>query len=236
VVSVVLPIFNEAQNLEPLFEEIAAALHERAHELVAVDDGSTDESLSVLRALRHRFPTVRIVELAMRSGQSAALVAGFEAARGDVVVTLDADGQNDPRDVPALLDALAQSPSLAAVVGYRVGRHDSRWKRVQSRIANGVRNVITRDRVRDTGCPVKAIRRSALGAIPRFDGMHRFLPTLIRTHGGTVVEVPVSHRPRRWGRSKYGMWDRAMRGLIDALGVRWYRRRALEYTVKEGAG
>jgi dolichol-phosphate mannosyltransferase len=165
--------------------------------------------------------------LSRRSGQSAALAAGWDAARGEVVVMLDADGQNDPADIPALLDRLNKEPALAAAAGYRTRRRDSSWKRVQSRVANAVRNWLTRDRVRDTGCSLKAVRRNVLGTLPRFDGMHRFLPTLIRLRGGAVAEVPVSHRPRRAGRSKYTAWNRAIPALRDAVGVRWLRRRAL---------
>ncbi|MDH3455341.1 MAG: glycosyltransferase [Gemmatimonadota bacterium] len=233
MVSVVLPIFNEEQNLEPLMEEIAAALAEVPHEVVAVDDGSTDGSLDRIRTLQHRFPALRVIVLDRRSGQSAATAAGFDAARGDVVVTLDADGQNDPRDISLVLQTLERNSAAAAVVGYRVARHDSRWKRLQSRIANTVRNLITRDRIRDIGCSLKAVRRSVWHDIPRFDGMHRFLPTLVRARGGHVLEVPVSHRPRVYGQSKYGMRNRAWRGLVDALGVGWYRRRALNYLIKE---
>jgi glycosyltransferase involved in cell wall biosynthesis len=233
VVSVVLPIFNEEQNLEPLIEEIAAALAEVPHEVVAVDDGSTDRSLDRLRVLRRRFPTLRIIMLDVRAGQSAATAAGFDAVRGDIVVTLDADGQNDPKDISVLLQTLERDSEVEAAVGYRIERHDARWKRIQSNIANAVRNLITGDRIRDTGCSLKAIRRPVLRDIPRFDGMHRFLPTLIRARGRRVLEVPVSHRPRLHGQSNYGMWDRARRGLVDAVGVRWYRRRALNYTIKE---
>ncbi len=233
MVSVVLPIFNEEQNLRPLMEEIAAVLTEVPHEVVAVDDGSTDGSLDRLRMLQKRFPTLRVLVLERRTGQSAATVAGFDAVRGDIVVTLDADGQNDPTDISVLLQTLESDPGLAAAVGYRTERYDSAWKRIQSRIANGVRNMITRDRVRDTGCSLKAIRQPILRDIPRFDGMHRFLPTLIRARGRRVLEVAVSHRPRLYGQSKYGMWDRAWRGLVDAVGVRWYRRRALDYTIRE---
>jgi glycosyltransferase involved in cell wall biosynthesis len=233
VLSVVLPVYNERENLAPLLQEIAVALRDVPHELVAVDDGSTDGSLVELRRLKARHPTLRIVVLERNAGQSAAVAAGFDAARGDVVVTLDADGQNDPADVPAMLRVLEQEPSLAAVVGYRVRRADTRWKILQSRIANVARNRITGDTVRDTGCSLKAVRRPAAQGLPRFDGMHRFLPTLIRLQGGAVREVPVSHRPRRYGVSKYGVRNRAVRALRDALGVRWLRRRKLEYSIKE---
>ena len=233
MVSVVLPIFNEQPNLAPLLEEIAAALGGMSHEIVAVDDGSTDTSRQELERLRSMYPQLRILSFVSRSGQSAALAAGFSAAAGSVVVTLDADGQNDPADIPALLTALEREPTLGAAVGYRVRRADSPWKRVQSRIANTVRNWITRDGMRDTGCSLKAMRREVLLTLPRFDGMHRFLPALVQATGATVREMPVRHRPRRAGQSKYGMWDRAFRGLPDALAVRWFRRRALHYAIRE---
>jgi glycosyltransferase involved in cell wall biosynthesis len=235
VVSVVLPILNERQNLAPLFAEVVSVLRGVPHEILAVDDGSTDGSLEELQRLRATYPELRIVSLAASAGQSAALSAGFGAARGSIVVTMDADGQNDPRDIPALLAALERDATLSAAVGYRGHRADTAWKRVQSRIANTVRNWITRDGMRDTGCSLKAMRREVLVHIPRFDGMHRFLPALIQAVGGQVRELPVTHRPRRAGVSKYGMWDRALRGLPDAFAVRWYRRRALRYAIKEEA-
>lgn len=236
MLSVVLPVFNERDNLAPLFDELGAALGDRRYEIIAVDDGSTDGSLDELLRQRRDRPALRVITLRQRSGQSAALAAGWTAARGDPVVMLDADGQNDPADIPTLLDRLQTDPRLAAAAGYRVRRRDSRWKRAQSRIANAVRNWITRDRVRDTGCSLKAVRRDALTALPRFDGMHRFLPTLIRLQGGLVAEVPVSHRPRRSGHSKYTARNRALEALRDALGVRWLRRRALRYAGREELG
>jgi hypothetical protein len=149
-----------------------------------------------------------------------------------VVVTLDADLQNDPADIPALVAELAKS-GATAVAGYRVERRDSAWKRLQSRIANGVRNRLNREAIRDTGCSLKAFRADALRELSLFNGMHRFLPTLIRMQGGSVREVPVRHRPRRYGKTKYGMWNRAFRSLADALAVRWMQRRALRYRVRE---
>ncbi|UCF41990.1 MAG: glycosyltransferase [Gemmatimonadota bacterium] len=233
VVSVVLPVYNERENLAPLLDEIAATMRDVPHEVVAVDDGSVDGSLDELRRLMARHPPLRVVALERNAGQSAAFVAGADAALGAVVVLMDADGQNDPADIPGLLKALAGDDGLAAVVGYRVRRTDPRWKLLQSWIANRARNWITGDAVRDTGCSLKAIRRDRMVALPRFNGMHRFLPTLIRMQGGAVTEVPVSHRPRRHGRSKYGMWNRAARGLRDALGVRWLGRRTLRFAIRE---
>jgi glycosyltransferase involved in cell wall biosynthesis len=227
MLTVVLPICNERDNLAPLLDELAAVLGNRRYEIIAVDDGSTDGSLEELSRQRRRWPFLRVITLGGRRGQSAAIAAGWAAARGDLVVMLDADGQNDPADIPSLLDRLEADPRLAAAAGYRVRRRESRWKRAQSRIANTIRNWITRDRIRDTGCSLKAARREVLAALPRFDGMHRFLPTLIRLQGGAVAEVPVSHRARRFGHSKYTARNRAFAALRDALGVRWLGRRAL---------
>ncbi len=234
--SVVLPVFNERDNLAPLLGELRAALGTRRYEIIAVDDGSTDGSFDQLSRLRRTEPALRVIALDQRSGQSAALAAGWDVARGEVVVMLDADGQNDPADIPALLDRLDAEPRLAAAAGYRVRRHDSRWKRTQSRIANAVRNWLTRDRVKDTGCALKAVRCRVLRSLPRFDGMHRFLPTLIRLQGGEVAELPVSHRARRSGESKYTARNRLLPALRDALGVRWLRRRALRYAVRQEIG
>lgn len=231
-VSLVIPVYNERENLAPLLEEIRRALDGRRYEVVAVNDGSTDGSLDELKTLKRRFPELHVVSFEANAGQSAAFVAGFRAARGAVVVTLDADGQNDPADVPALLDALSRSGATAAA-GYRATRADTAWKRLQSRIANSVRNRLNRETIRDTGCSLKAFRAEALERLPQFSGMHRFLPTLVKMDGGTVVEVPVGHRARRGGTTKYGMWNRVFRSLADALAVRWMQRRLLRYRVTE---
>ncbi|HVH08515.1 MAG TPA: glycosyltransferase family 2 protein [Gemmatimonadales bacterium] len=231
-VSLVVPVYNERESLPVLVDEIAGALAGRRYEIVAVDDGSTDGSLDVLKDLKRAHPELHLVALAARSGQTAALAAGFRAARGRVVVTLDADLQNDPADIPALVTELARS-GATAVVGYRVDRRDSGWKRLQSRIANRVRNRLNRETIRDTGCSLKAFRADALRELALFNGMHRFLPTLIRLHGGSVREVPVRHRPRRYGATKYGMWNRVFRSLADALAVRWMQQRVLRYRIRE---
>jgi len=231
-VSLVVPVYNERENVGALVTEIAAALAGRRYEIVAVDDGSTDGSLAELQRLKHAHPELHIVAFEGNAGQSAAFVAGFRAARGRAIVTLDADLQNDPADVPALLAELERS-GAACVAGYRANRRDTPWRRLQSRIANGVRNWLTAETIRDTGCSLKAFRADAVRALPAFNGMHRFLPTLIRRDGGTVTEVPVSHRPRRFGTTKYGMWNRVFRALRDAFGVRWLLRRPLRYRVRE---
>jgi dolichol-phosphate mannosyltransferase len=231
-VSLVVPVYNERDSLPVLVEEVARALVGRSYEVVAVDDGSTDGSLDVLKALKREHPELHILAFAANAGQTAAVAAGFRAARGRVTVTLDADLQNDPADIPALLDELERS-GAAAVVGYRVDRRDSGWKRLQSRIANGVRNRLNRETIRDTGCSLKAFRADAARELPLFTGMHRFLPTLIKMQGGRVSEVPVHHRPRRFGKTKYGMWNRVFRSLADAFAVRWMQRRALRYRIRE---
>lgn len=231
-VSLVIPVYNERENLAPLLDEIAAALSGRRYEVVAVDDGSTDGSVAALKALQSAHPELHIVTFAANAGQTAAFAAGFRAARGPVIVTLDADGQNDPADIPALVDELARA-NAAAVAGYRAARQDSAWKRLQSRIANGVRNWLNHETIRDTGCSLKAFRADAVRNLPLFTGMHRFLPTLVKMQGGAVTEVPVRHRPRRSGTTKYGMWNRVFRSLADALAVRWMQRRVLRYRVTE---
>jgi len=230
--SLVVPVYNERDSLPLLVEEIGRALAGRRYEIVAVDDGSTDGSLDVLKTLKRAHPELHVLAFAANAGQTAAFAAGFDVARGSVVVTLDADLQNDPADIPALVDELERS-GAAAVAGYRVERRDGAWKRLQSRIANGVRNLLNRETIRDTGCSLKAFRAEAVRALPLFNGMHRFLATLVRMHGGRVTEVPVRHRPRRFGNTKYGMWNRVFRAFVDALAVRWMQRRALRYQVRE---
>src|SRR2546425_8914138 len=230
--SLVIPVYNERDNLAPLLEEIAAALRGASYEVVAVDDGSTDGSLPELKRLRATHPGQRVVAFERNAGQTAALAAGFRAARGAILVSLDADVQNDPADIPALVAALGDGRA-SAVAGYRVERRDTVWKRVQSRIANGVRNWLNGETIRDTGCSLKAFRAEALRGLPLFNGMHRFLPTLIKMHGGTVTEVPLRHRPRRFGKTKYGMWNRVFRSFADAIAVRWMPRRVLRYRVRE---
>ncbi len=235
--SVVVPVYDERDNLPLLVAEIAAALAGGrggggGYEIVAVDDGSSDGSLDVLKALKRDHPELHIVALAAHAGQTAAFAAGFRAARGRVIVTLDADLQNDPADITVLLDHLAAS-GATAVAGYRVNRRDSAWKRLQSRIANAVRNRLNGETIQDTGCSLKAFRADAVRALPLYNGMHRFFPTLIKLYGGTVAEVPVRHRPRRFGTTKYGMWNRVWRSFVDAWAVRWMQRRALRYRVSE---
>ena len=232
--SAVVPAYNEVESLPALVAELSAALDATGctWEMLLVDDGSRDGTGDAMDARAAHEPRIRVLRLERNAGQSAALAAGLARARGDVVITLDADLQNDPADIPVLVAELERSEA-AAVAGYRVDRQDSGWKRLQSRIANGVRNRLNRETIRDTGCSLKAFRAEALRAVPLFNGMHRFLPTLVRMRGGRVTEVPVHHRPRRFGKTKYGMWNRVFRALVDALAVRWMQRRALRYQVRE---
>ncbi len=232
IVSIVVPVFNERANVGPLLDEIERVFSELAHEVVAVDDGSTDGSLEELERLSNDFGGLRVVSLEAHAGQSAAFAAGFDAARGRFVLTMDADGQNDPADGLRLLEVVCGPGSATAAVGYRVQRADGRWKRFQSRVANLARDLITGDAVRDTGCSLKVMPRSALARLPRFQGMHRFLPTLLRWDGQEVLEIGVSHRPRWSGKTKYGAWSRLWVGIRDAFGVRWLLRRRLVYRIR----
>jgi glycosyltransferase involved in cell wall biosynthesis len=229
--SLVLPVYNEEESLRPLHAEIRAALEPlgRGWEVLYVDDGSDDGSPEVLSSLAAEDEHVRLLRLRRNSGQTSAFDAGFRAALGEIVVTLDADGQNPPGDIPKLLEAMEAGADAA--VGYRVGRADTAWRKLQSRIANGIRNRLSGETIRDTGCSLKAFRLSYLRRLVLFDGMHRFLPTLVRMEGARVVEVPVSHRPRLRGVSKYGMWNRAFRSFADLMAVRWMRKRRLDYEV-----
>jgi glycosyltransferase involved in cell wall biosynthesis len=225
--SVVMPVYNEEDNLEPLMEELEAVLKKigRSFEVLCVNDCSKDDSLKTIRKLQQTRPYLRVVNHRMNSGESAAGATGFERARGDIVITIDADQQNDPADIPALLDALKDD--VHAVCGARRKREDDWVRRLSSRIANGFRNWMTGDKIADAGCTYRALRRSALQEIPVFNGMHRFLPTLLRLQGYNAVEIPVNHRPRTRGKSKYGVGNRMWRGIVDCFAMRWFRARSV---------
>ncbi|MDI3471409.1 MAG: Dolichol-phosphate mannosyltransferase [Pseudolabrys sp.] len=225
-VSVVVPVRNEAGNIGPLVEEIERALDGRPFEIVYVNDGSTDATAAELKALMATRPHLRHVRHAQSCGQSAAVRTGAGAAWAPIVVTLDGDGQNDPAFIPALVSALeAGAPRVALIAGQRVGRKDTGFKKFQSRIANAVRNAVLRDGTRDTGCGLKAFRRDVFLALPYFDGLHRFLPALVRREGYDIGYVDVKDRPRRAGVSNYGLWDRLWVGILDLAGVWWLIRR-----------
>lgn len=225
VVSVVVPVRNEAGNIGPLVAEIAAALADRPFEVIYVNDGSTDGTAAEIKSMQSRHPWLRQIRHAVSCGQSAALRTGIVAARGAVIVTLDGDGQNDPAYLPQLIDALQRDPCVGLVAGQRVGRKASGFKKFQSRFANAVRGAILRDGTRDTGCGLKAMPRDVALALPYFDGLHRFLPALVRREGRDIGYVDVVDRPRRAGVSNYGFWDRLWVGILDLVGVWWLLRR-----------
>jgi dolichol-phosphate mannosyltransferase len=233
-VSVVIPVRNEAANIAPLLSEIVSALEKRAaFEVIFVNDGSTDRSESELTLLMASRPWLRHVKHASSCGQSAAIRSGVEHARAPLVVTLDGDGQNDPAFIPALIDTLMGAPRVGLVAGQRVRRRANLFKKLQSRIANGVRKVVLRDGTRDTGCGLKAFRRDLFLKLPYFDGLHRFLPALVRRVGYDIAYVDVIDRPRRAGKSNYGMWDRLWVGIMDLFGVWWLIRRCRVPQVSE---
>jgi len=226
-VSLVVPLFNEEENVAILQEELAAALRGIDHEIIFVDDGSIDGTLARLKTS----PQIRVLQFEKNAGQSAAIYAGANAARGATVVLIDGDLQNDPADIPRLLAEIERGADL--VCGYRIRRKDTVVKRLTSRIANFVRSRFTKDGVRDTGCTLKAMRRECVRTLVPFKGMHRFIPALIKGAGYKLVEVPVNHRARRFGTSKYGLGNRAIRATVDMFGVRWLLSRQLDYKVKD---
>ena len=226
-VSVVVPLFNEEQSVAMLQRELADALTGLDYEIIFVDDGSRDETVAHIAA----DPRTRVLRFEKNAGQSAAIFAGLQSVRSEVAVLIDGDLQNDPADIPLLLAEISRGADL--VCGYRTQRKDTLLKRITSRVANFVRSRFTRDGVRDTGCTLKAMRRDCIGALVPFKGMHRFIPALVKGAGYRLVEVPVNHRPRRFGQSKYGLGNRALRATIDMFGVRWLLSRRLNYKLRE---
>jgi len=233
-ISLVIPVYNEEECLRGLHRECCAALQSLpyAWEILLVDDGSTDGSLACIKALAAEDPRVHYLSFDRNHGQSAAFAAGFAHAQGEIIVTLDADLQNDPRDIPRLLERYFQG-DVDMVVGWRRKRHDTWIRRLASRIANGIRNALTGENVRDTGCSLKVLRADLARRIPMFTGMHRFLPTLMKLLGARVAEMPVGHRPRTTGVSKYGILDRAWVAWWDLWAVRWMQRRFIAYRIHE---
>ncbi len=225
--SVVLPCANERDNLQPLIQELETELQrlDEPFEIIVVDDASTDDGLEVLRVLQTTRPWLRILRHRVNCGQSACYCTGFQFARGDLVVTMDGDRQHDPADLPRLLRAL--QGEVAAVCGVRTTRHDNWVRRISSRVANQFASLMTGDAVVDAGCTFRVIRKSALAELPVFNGLHRFLPTLLRYQGYQIVRVPIRHRQRLAGKSKYGIGNRLWRGIVDCLAIRWFRHRSI---------
>lgn len=232
--SVVIPLKNEQENIVDLVDELEPIMNAlgKPWELICIDDGSTDETRLVLQKLGQTRSNLRLIAFQKNYGQSSAFDAGFKAAQGEFVITLDGDRQNDPGDIPKLIQMQA-AKELDLVCGYRASRKDPWHKRWSSYLANAFRNRICKDGVRDTGCSLKLYRRKCLGQIKMYQGMHRFLPALFINEGFNVQEVPVNHRPRVRGVTKYGFWNRSLNTLVDLWAVRWMRVRQLNYQIEK---
>ncbi|MCF6150630.1 MAG: glycosyltransferase family 2 protein [Candidatus Kuenenia sp.] len=230
-ISIIIPLYNEVENIEPLANAIINALKGYVYEVIIVDDGSTDGSNEKLKELCVNYANFRTIRLKRNAGQTAAMDAGFKRAKGKYVVSMDADLQNDPTDIPKLLEQLKWYDMAC---GWRLKRNDPLIKRISSKVANYIRNKLSWEDIKDTGCSLKAYRRECLGKIKLFNGMHRFLPTLFKMEGFSVTEIIVSHHPRKYGRSKYGVSNRAVRAFIDLLVIRWMKKRKLCYEVENG--
>jgi dolichol-phosphate mannosyltransferase len=235
--SLVVPLYDEEDNVRPLLEECFGVLQGMRipFEVVAVNDGSRDGTLERLLAARAEFPGLRVVSLKKNTGQSAAMIAGFKAARGTFIATVDGDLQNDPADIPRLLERLEMG-ECDMVSGWRQKRRDSFLRRVSTRVANGVRKAFLRDGMNDSASAMKVYRREVVEDLPVFNGLHRFLPAIAKMRGFRVLEAPVNHRPRVHGRAKYGLWNRVFRATVDMFGVAWLRRRALRIEAQEMDG
>ena len=230
-ISVVVPTYNEEENLPILIPKLAGILGSlrKPYEMVVVDDGSTDGSRNVLKEMSRRFPALRILGFKQNLGLSTALLAGVREARGDIVVTLDSDLQNDPADIPKLLQYLEQ---YDLATGWRERRDDPWLKRIASKIGNGVRNRLTGENIHDSACTLRAFKKELVKNLPVFDGMHRFLSTLAKMEGYRTIEVPIMHYPRRFGKSKYNIRNRMVRSFVDLLAVRWMKGRRIRYEIE----
>jgi glycosyltransferase involved in cell wall biosynthesis len=231
-ISIVIPVYNEEENIKPLIAELREVLSAlgRSYEIIFVDDGSRDRSFEILQEAASQDPLIRIIRFKKNAGQTAAFDAGFKDAQGDIVVTMDADLQNDPRDIPHLVEKTGE---FDIVCGWRHERKDPWIKIVSSKIANFVRNKLSQEEIVDTGCSLKAYKREYLQKLKLFNGMHRFLPTLAKMEGCTVTQVKVNHRPRRFGTTKYTISNRMVRAFADLLAVRWMKNRHLNYEIDE---
>jgi len=231
-VSVVIPAYNEEQNVTVLLKRLTEAFEpfERSFEVIIVDDGSTDKTLELLREHKQSKPWLRVITLDRNRGQTCAMDAGFKAARGAIIATLDADLQNDPMEILRLIEMLNDCD---AVVGWRLKRQDPWMRRVSTRIANTVRNKLSGESIHDSACSLKVYKRLCLEGLTLYKGMHRFMPTLVKMRGFKVMEVPVSHHRRYAGKAKYGVWNRMFRAFVDLLAVRWMKKRHITYHARE---
>lgn len=231
-ISVVVPVYNEEENLPVLIPQIAEVLGPlgKTYEMIFVDDGSQDHSRRLLKEMALQYPRIRILGFKKNCGETAAGAAGIKEARGGIVITIDADLQNDPKDIPRMLDYLKE---YDMVTGWRQKREDSWVKRITSRIANRIRNSLSGEEIQDSGCTFRAYKRECLQDIKLYKGMHRFIPTLVKMEGYRVIEIPIAHHPRRFGVSKYTTWNRMWRAFIDLLAVKWMKSRHIHYEIEE---
>jgi len=231
-ISYVIPVYNEEENLLPLRDELKEVTEKVAlpFEVIFIDDASTDGSLKIIKSMETDFEHIKYIAFQKNLGQSAALYAGFSYSTGDVIITMDADLQNDPHDIPAMLEYYGD---YDLINGWRADRQDSLWKKIGSFIGNSVRNMLTNENIHDTGCSLKIMRASFVNRLKLFSGLHRFLPTLLKLEGASVIEVKVNHRSRKHGKSKYSNLSRAFSGLYDLLAVRWMINRHIHIQVKE---
>jgi dolichol-phosphate mannosyltransferase len=231
-ISVVVPVYNEEENLPMLIPELMKVLEGLgcSCEIIFVEDGSSDGSLRILRDAAARYPSLRVLRFRENRGLSTALVAGMREARGEKIITLDSDLQNDPADIPKLLEYLDR---YDMATGWRQKREDSWLKKISSKIGNAVRNWLSGETIQDSACTLRAFKKECIQGIPVFNGMHRFLSTLVKMEGYRIIEVPVSHHPRKFGKSKYNIRNRMVRSFIDLLAVRWMKHRTIRYDIEE---
>jgi dolichol-phosphate mannosyltransferase len=231
-ISVVVPVFNEEENLPLLIPRVAEVLKALGlpYEMIFVDDGSSDGSLRFLKEMAFRYPNLRIIKFGKNRGLSAALLAGMREAQGAEIVTLDSDLQNDPADIPKLLGYLDR---YDMATGWRQKREDPWLKKISSKIANAMRNRLSGEEIKDSACTLRAFKRECIQRIPTFNGMHRFLSTLVKMEGYRIIEVPVFHHPRKFGKSKYNIRNRMIRAFVDLLAVRWMKHRQIHYEIEE---
>jgi dolichol-phosphate mannosyltransferase len=231
-ISVVVPVFNEEENLPVLIPQIVEVLRplEKTYEMIFVDDGSSDRSRQLLKEMVSQYPQIRILGFKKNCGETAAGAAGLKEARGEIVITIDADLQNDPQDIPRMLEYLKD---YDMVTGWRQKREDSWVKRITSKIANRIRNRLSGEEIRDSGCTFRAYKRECLQNLKLYKGMHRFMPTLVKMEGFRVIEIPIAHHPRKFGVSKYTTWNRMWRAFVDLLAVKWMKNRHIHYEIEE---